>query len=427
MGTIAEDLTGIKNIEDTLTSNKVATFAYTEQAYQNNDANGVTLYDVDKPQNIPVAQPNILKVNETILAKGWRSQASSIPRMLMNHFLGRCSYNLNKINDLMSSLLTTLLGHLGTANGIATLDASGKLPSGQIPTSVVQSVNSHSPTNGNVDISKSDVGLGSVVNTGDSATPAQGGTEKFTTGGAYTLKSDLEQSISSAQTSLEQSISGVSSSLTGHINNNNNPHNVTKDQVGLGNVRNTSDTSALVFGSEQKFTSGGAWQMNSDLKLSIYHKTEEKSRNMGIKFLSYTWTDDSGSRDITVMHSSIQGAPCGIVCLRLHNNSHQDSYVNFIAVDIDGMHISVKLYAVGEGWINNKLVRIGEDITLFGFIVPWNIIDDTTRYYEVSDIMSWFEEDANFYNSGINIDSELDRDRPQQGLQGSENDIGANG
>ena len=127
------------------------------------------------------------------------------------------------------------------------------------------------------------------------------------------------------------------------------------------------------------------------------------------------------------MHSSIQDAPCGIVCLRLHNNSYQDSYVNFIAVDIDGMHISVKLYAVGEGWINNKLVRIGEDITLFGFIVPWNIIDDTTRYYEVSDIMSWFEEDANFYNSGINIDSELDRDRPQQGLQGSEHDIGANG
>ena len=33
---------------------------------------------------------------------------------------------------------------------------------------------------------KSDVGLGSVVNTGDSATPVSGGTTKFTTGGAYT-------------------------------------------------------------------------------------------------------------------------------------------------------------------------------------------------------------------------------------------------
>ena len=35
-------------------------------------------------------------------------------------------------------------------------------------------------------VTKSDVGLGSVVNTGDSDTPVSGGTTKFTTGGAYT-------------------------------------------------------------------------------------------------------------------------------------------------------------------------------------------------------------------------------------------------
>lgn len=35
-------------------------------------------------------------------------------------------------------------------------------------------------------VTKSQVGLGSVVNTGDSATPVSGGTTKFTTGGAYT-------------------------------------------------------------------------------------------------------------------------------------------------------------------------------------------------------------------------------------------------
>ena len=35
-------------------------------------------------------------------------------------------------------------------------------------------------------VTKSQVGLGSVVNTGDSATPVNGGTTKFTTGGAYT-------------------------------------------------------------------------------------------------------------------------------------------------------------------------------------------------------------------------------------------------
>ena len=39
---------------------------------------------------------------------------------------------------------------------------------------------------GNVNITKANVGLGSVVDTGDSATPVENGTTKFTTGGAYT-------------------------------------------------------------------------------------------------------------------------------------------------------------------------------------------------------------------------------------------------
>ena len=69
MGTLNEDLTSIKTVEDTLTSNKVANFAYTDTAYANNNANGVVEYDVSQDQNIPVATPSVLKVNETILAK----------------------------------------------------------------------------------------------------------------------------------------------------------------------------------------------------------------------------------------------------------------------------------------------------------------------------------------------------------------------
>jgi len=46
-------------------------------------------------------------------------------------------------------------------------------------------VNGHALSS-NVTVTASDVGLGSVVNTGDSATPIENGTTKFTTGGAYT-------------------------------------------------------------------------------------------------------------------------------------------------------------------------------------------------------------------------------------------------
>ena len=50
----------------------------------------------------------------------------------------------------------------------------------------VKGGNESSYRTGNVNITKDNVGLGNVVNTGDSATPVSGGTTKFTTGGAYT-------------------------------------------------------------------------------------------------------------------------------------------------------------------------------------------------------------------------------------------------
>ena len=255
MGTLNEDLTGIKAIEDKLTANKIANFAYTDHAYNNplTEADGVTVYDVNHEQNIPVADPTVLNVNETVLSKGWRSQASAITRMLMNHFLGRVSYNLNKLNDNFSATLATIMSHLGQPNGIATLDANGRIPYAQLPESAIEyegnwNASTNTPTlvngtgtkgdfyicnvagtvdfgdgaisflvndrviydgavwsklsagdvrtvngiapdsaTGNVQLVKGDIGLGSVANTGDSANALSGGTTKFTTGGAYNL------------------------------------------------------------------------------------------------------------------------------------------------------------------------------------------------------------------------------------------------
>ena len=51
---------------------------------------------------------------------------------------------------------------------------------------------------GNVNITKSNIGLGNVVNTGDSDTPVSGGTTKFTTGGAYNLLLNLASAFDTA-------------------------------------------------------------------------------------------------------------------------------------------------------------------------------------------------------------------------------------
>ena len=133
MSTINEDVSAIKTIQDGLVNNKVARFSYTQKAYIDNIVDGVDTYNVNNEQNIPNGTADIMKVNDTIINKGYRAQASSITRMLMNHFLGRISYNLNKVNDNMKSLIDSLNSHLGKANGIATLDANAKLPKTQLP------------------------------------------------------------------------------------------------------------------------------------------------------------------------------------------------------------------------------------------------------------------------------------------------------
>ena len=67
-------------------------------------------------------------------------------------------------------------------------------------------------------VTKAQVGLGNVDNTSDEQKPVSKPTRD-----ALTMKADVED-------------------LTKHVTNINNPHEVTKSQVGLGNVDNTSDT-----------------------------------------------------------------------------------------------------------------------------------------------------------------------------------------
>ena len=136
--TYTEDLTEVKRVADTLENNKVAKFAYTEEAYAKDKADGVSDYNFNRDNNIPVGTPEILNVNDTILTKGYRARSSSITRMLMNHFFGRTSYNLNKISDTVRNLIDTLKNNLGAPNGYASLDENGRIPFSQLPESAIE-------------------------------------------------------------------------------------------------------------------------------------------------------------------------------------------------------------------------------------------------------------------------------------------------
>jgi hypothetical protein len=136
MAGIIDALNNIKTLEQGLTENKVSRFAYTQNAYDNDSVAGVPDYNPDRAMNVPQGTASVMQVNQTVIDKGWRAQASSLTRMLMNHFLGRISYNLNKAHDNLLSLVSSLQGSLGTANGIATLNSNGLLNDLQSPVKV---------------------------------------------------------------------------------------------------------------------------------------------------------------------------------------------------------------------------------------------------------------------------------------------------
>ena len=172
---LVSELTTIKeDISDGVVANKVSRFAYKQQAYDDNDADGTDNYDVNQDNNIPLGTPTVMKVNQTIVDLGWRARASSITRMLMNHFLGRVSYNLNKANDMINSILSNFISYMGQADGIATLDNNGKVPDTQLKVAVANGI-ATLDTNAKVNVSqlpKSDV----AENTN---------TKMFTTKGAF--------------------------------------------------------------------------------------------------------------------------------------------------------------------------------------------------------------------------------------------------
>ena len=248
---LKEELTSIKTtISDGVVANKVSKFAYTDTAYNENDVNGVATYDVTKEQNIPLGTPSVMKVNETVVTKGWRARASSITRMLMNHFLGRISYNLNKANDMINSMLSNIISYLGTANGIATLDTNGRIPYAQLPDSMVTlkgywNASTNTPTLVDGTGTNGDEYIVDVAGSQDLGS----GSQYFKVGDRVVYSSSIWRNIDSGSV---KSVCNVTPDQAGNVS-------LAKGDVGLGNVANTGDSATPVSGGTTKFTTGGAY------------------------------------------------------------------------------------------------------------------------------------------------------------------------
>ena len=98
-------------------------------------------------------------------------------------------------------------------------------------------------------LSKADVGLSEVDNTSDADKPVSTLTQlaldkKVDKQTGYSLISNTALTKLNnlpSQSELSGELQTLSGNLSSHVDNKENPHEVTKDQVGLGNVDNTSD------------------------------------------------------------------------------------------------------------------------------------------------------------------------------------------
>lgn len=89
---------------------------YTEKAFTDNEIEGTERYDVTREQNIPLA--GLTEYNETVINKGIQAQGASIPREAYNHFLGRFSFNLRKLNEQMGLFIDTFLKYAAENAGL---------------------------------------------------------------------------------------------------------------------------------------------------------------------------------------------------------------------------------------------------------------------------------------------------------------------
>ena len=192
--------------------------------------------------------------------------------------------------DNITNNITSIEDKLGQPNGIATLDPEGKVPSSQLPSFVddvievdsfdllpetgetgkiyvtkdtnltyrwsgsryieisaslalgetsstaypgdkgkatTDKVNAHTADYNNPHkVDKAQVGLGNVDNTSDADKPVSDATQKL---------------VDDTKKELEELITSNEGGLSDHIKDFNNPHKVTAEQLGLGNVDNTSD------------------------------------------------------------------------------------------------------------------------------------------------------------------------------------------
>lgn len=253
---------------------------------------------------------------------------------------------------------------MGTANGVATLDANGIINTSQLPSYVDDvleyTAKSSFPTTGET---------GKIyVDTSTNLTWRWSGTQYV----------EISPSLALGETSSTAYRGDRGKTAYDHTSLTNNPHGVTKAQVGLGSVVNTGDSATPVSGGTTKFTTGGAYT-------ELAKKADKASAVTNV-----AW--DTTNKKIT---KTVNGTTSDVVTPGVMLDSFEDSTENLAGTGIfiaANPQTAWKKYPISKlwSWIQQS---IGSILGLY--------IDNTTQQKRFSGTSSYAVTATNANNANL--------------------------
>lgn len=232
-----------------------------------------------------------------------------------------------------------------------------------VPDTKVSSYDSHLTNHSNPhQVTKSQVGLGSVVNKGMDDSPTSGSANYVKSGGVHTELSKKVDKVSGSSLVPDSKVSSYDS----HLTNKNNPHSVTKSQVGLGNCDNTSDANKPISNAVQNALNSKADLVNgvipsSQLPSYVDDVVDFDKQVSGADFLAQTLATELGSMVWVAATKAIAG----------------DLYYRKFLVNNDGTEAGLTIVSPESGkiyvgktdtncfrWTGSNLVEISKSIGL---------------------------------------------------------------
>lgn len=158
--------------------------------------------------------------------------------------------------------------------------------------------------------------------------------------------SDADKPVSTAQAAaIAEAKSNVQTNLSGHTNNKSNPHTVTKAQVGLGNVDNTSDANKPISTAQQTALNGKVDKVSGKGLSTNDYTTAEKTKLSGIATGANNYVlPAAGSALGGVKSGGDVTISSGVITVNDNSHAHTMANISGLADALGGLEVEIGTY-----------------------------------------------------------------------------------